>query len=356
MKHRRWLGSMAGAALAIAIAVLLGGPPYAWAAGPQPPAARIQSMRDGAAAMRKSGELPLAGCTWTGATDSDWATATNWTGCVGATPAGSDAVTIDSGANQPIMSNGTNVTILSLAINSGASVQVSGMLSITNGSGSGRLDLQGGGTLNVQPGGVVSIGSGTTISGTLAVKSGALARFDLGYSNATITSTGVLTGGGDVLVTNIIPASGGLAVYAGYPLGGQLTLDATGRASFYTPSSVPRLSIIDAFSALDGNSTVTVTQAMTWTGGNLNGTLTLVIGPGATLNVDSASTIQLGGSGKLYNSGTANWLRGTFYANSLAFVNQPGGVFNALGNIVIVYRVKQANVNRTKVGLHGSGA
>ena len=75
MKRRLWLGVAAGAALATAIVMLLSEPRSASAAT----------------------------CTWTGATDSDWGTTTNWTGCGGVTPGTADAVSINSGGNQPIL-------------------------------------------------------------------------------------------------------------------------------------------------------------------------------------------------------------------------------------------------------------
>jgi uncharacterized repeat protein (TIGR01451 family) len=165
------------------------------------------------------------------------------------------------------------------------------------------------------------------LSGTLIVQNGGNAHIEgQGSGETTVTSNGVLTGAGDVLITNASLGSYyGLAVYGQYALTGLLTLD-NGTAAFYTPTLLSRVVLTNTYGSLSGGgSSVTVTQAMTWGGGP---TGKLVIAPGATLRVDAPSGNTL--YGYLTNYGTVNWLQG-WLANGNV-VNQPSGVFNSQAN------------------------
>ncbi len=60
---------------------------------------------------------------WTGATDTDWATATNWDGGV---PTAQSYVTIQGASSKPVISSGTNATAGDITINSVASLTING--------------------------------------------------------------------------------------------------------------------------------------------------------------------------------------------------------------------------------------
>ncbi|HEY4722663.1 MAG TPA: hypothetical protein VII92_12495, partial [Anaerolineae bacterium] len=259
-------------------------------------------------------------CTWTGATDSDWSKPNNWTGCGGVTPTLIDSIVINNTANQPIIYSGTNPsTLYALTLDSGASLRVSGTITFGGGTIAGLID--------VQPGGLVHIKGYSILSGTLAVQNGGNAHIEgQGSGETTLTGSGVLTGAGDLLVTNASTGSYyGLAVYGQYALTGLLTLD-NGTAAFYTSTLLSRVVLTNTYGSLSGGgSPVTVTQAMTWGGGPAG---QLVIAPGATLRVDAPSGNTL--YGYLTNYGTVDWLQG-WLANGNV-VNQPGGVFNSQAN------------------------
>ena len=259
-------------------------------------------------------------CTWTGTVDTDWANAGNWTGCGGVTPTLIDSIVINNTANQPIIYSGTNPsTLYALTLDSGASLRVSGTITFGGGTIAGLI--------NVQPGGLVHIKGYSILSGTLAVQSGGKAHIE-GQSSAetTLTGSGVLTGAGDLLITNASLGSYyGLAVYGQYALTGLLTLD-NGTAAFYTPTLLPRVLLTNTYGSLSGGGKiVTVTQAMTWGGGPAG---QLAIAPGATLRVDAPSGNTL--YGNLTNYGTVNWLRGWLASGKV--INQSSGVFNSQAN------------------------
>ena len=263
-------------------------------------------------------------CAWTGAADTDWANAGNWTGCLVSPPGPSDAVVIDAQANQPVLASGTAANLSALTVNPGATLQVGGGLTTT--------DATLGGQISVLPAGLMTLnGGGMTISGTLGVASGGLAHFDLLSANTTVVTTGVLSGAGDFLLTTS-GSAGRMIVYSSTNLGG-LTLGKYGRAEFYAPAILSRLTMTDFYSVLQGTGDVTVTQAMSWTNGNLAQSGTLVISPGAILTVDSPGTVHVGGTQLLHNFGTMNWLRGGLHSAAPNFVNEPGGVFNLLGDM-----------------------
>ncbi|HKI85245.1 MAG TPA: hypothetical protein VKA53_00735 [Thermoanaerobaculia bacterium] len=112
-------------------------------------------------------------CDWTGAVDDDWVTAANWSNCGGTTPGASDSATITSTANQPLIDSAASVILSSLSIGSGATVTVSGSLTLGDLSGDGLLDVagdltwtsgtwSGSGTTTIEAGGQLTISGSTT--------------------------------------------------------------------------------------------------------------------------------------------------------------------------------------------------
>jgi hypothetical protein len=81
-----------------------------------------------------------AGPTWTGATNSDWAEAGNWSGGL---PGGGDTATIPNVANQPVIGAATDTAIGGLTIQSGALVTVNGALTLGSLGGDGSLTVHG---------------------------------------------------------------------------------------------------------------------------------------------------------------------------------------------------------------------
>ena len=62
---------------------------------------------------------------WTGSTDSDWATATNWS--KGVVPTSSDVVVVNGTfTNEPVISSGTNAEVLSLTVGTNNSLTLNG--------------------------------------------------------------------------------------------------------------------------------------------------------------------------------------------------------------------------------------
>lgn len=95
-----------------------------------------------------AGNFTVTDNNWTGAVDTDWATAGNWCGGV---PTSSIDALIPSGlTNYPIISTGTDATCNDLTIQSGATLTIAS----TSASATGSLDVNGStsisGTINVQ--------------------------------------------------------------------------------------------------------------------------------------------------------------------------------------------------------------
>ena len=93
-----------------------------------------------------------------------------------------------------------------------------------------------------------------------------------------------------------------------------------------TDLTVPHLAI--ATGAIDGTGNLTVTGALDWTGGSMQGTGTTTIPSGAALNIT-------GDAGKLLNrtlnnAGTTTWAGagGVYFGDTAVFNNQAGGTFD----------------------------
>jgi Tol biopolymer transport system component len=79
---------------------------------------------------------------------------------------------------------------------------------------------------------------------------------------------------------------------------------------------------------LGGDATIAVVESMSWTGGNLAGTGTLAINPGATLNIDGAIAKTLDAL-TVDNRGSTVWTNGNITGlNGAQFLNGAGGTFD----------------------------
>lgn len=85
--------------------------------------------------------------TWTGTTDTDFATATNWVGDVA--PVAGGAVTINTATNNPIVATTTSSAFSSLSLTAGATLEIRGTLLPSAASYTGGTITINGGTLNV---------------------------------------------------------------------------------------------------------------------------------------------------------------------------------------------------------------
>ena len=61
-------------------------------------------------------------CLWDGSSNTNWATAANWSNCNSTTPQSGDTVTINSGGNQPSIS--TAATVGQITLGAGATLTV----------------------------------------------------------------------------------------------------------------------------------------------------------------------------------------------------------------------------------------
>ncbi|MBD2723664.1 DUF4394 domain-containing protein [Hymenobacter armeniacus] len=193
----------------------------------------------GLAAFIPTGSL----LTWTGATSTDWGTATNWT--PNQVPLASNDVVIGAAANQPVVSNAQQARTVTL--NAGATLTTAngGNLSVvgnfTNaagtvaGAGSGLVTLNGAaaqtiagpalstfpnlsvGTAGAATTGPVAIQRGLTVSGSLAIGSGQAFTLLSGASGtAYVVNTGGTVSGTATVQRYIDPSLNGGVGYRHY--------------------------------------------------------------------------------------------------------------------------------------------
>ena len=124
----------------------------------------------------------VAPITWTGSTDSDWATGTNWDG--GSVPTATDNVIIASASTNPVINE--DITINDLTINSG------GSLTMSSGNLQANGDFVNNGGFQVNSGASFVLMGSRTGSGTEFLLrnlngNAALSIVGLGFSDATIS-------------------------------------------------------------------------------------------------------------------------------------------------------------------------
>ena len=243
------------------------------------------------------------GCseTWTGATDSHWGTASNWSN--GQVPSYNDEACIPSGApNLPVVLDaGTSPSIRALS-NQG-SLDVAGNLSITGTSSMSTGSMSVEGRIS-GPGAFVITGSLTTSGanfygpGTVTVASGA--TWAVGTSSSTSLDGGTFVNSGVATVS----ISANLTINSGATLTntGTLTMDAAAHITGSNNSN-------DVF---NNTGTLVVTPGLTGTASlnsylvvNNTGSIKLTSGSidiySATLNLNGGSVT---GAGTLKNEGT----------------------------------------------------
>ncbi|HEV8409579.1 MAG TPA: Ig-like domain-containing protein, partial [Gemmatimonadaceae bacterium] len=202
--------------------------------------------------------------TWTGATSTAWAVATNWTPA--GVPVAGDSVFIPSGGNQPTIS--TAITVKHLTVGFGATLTFASSPTLTvtgnftdNGTtaGAGTIDLNGTGTVagpiaqNVTVSGTYSATSTVTAAGSISVGG----SFTLGGHSVNVGGTFATSGTGTITMTNVsdvLTVSGDMT-FAGGSETGKISAGAITTAGNFTQSTTAT-----AFVA-GGTNTVTLQAA-----------------------------------------------------------------------------------------------
>jgi helix-turn-helix protein len=226
--------------------------------------------------------------SWTGATNTDWATSTNWSG--GAVPTATDTIYIPSSAvNQPVIGSAAVCGILEIA--SGASLTISGSNTLI------LTDLINAGTITANAS-TLSIGgvftnTGSFIRGTGTVNYTSAAQTAAGvlYHNLTLSGSGTKTlQVGTTSITGNLTLSGTAAAttVVGLTVGGNLLLGDGTNAAIFTAAGF----------ALGVTGTTTVANASTLAISSATGTKTftgaVTINAGGTLSESAAATLAFG--------------------------------------------------------------
>ena len=255
--------------------------------------------------------MGCAAGSWTGATSTDWNTASNW--CSTTVPTSSTNVTIAAGANQPVISSASVCN--NITINSGATVTLSGANAL---SVSGTFTNNGsfstaGGTLNVTGAfsntgsfnggtGIVNVTSSFSNTGTFTPATGTV-----NFNGSTQTITGNYT----LFYNVIIGGTGQKSITtANFAVGNIVSMEATGTINavpFYgidatlqyntATARTVGVEMISPFVAL-GGIIIKNTGIITFSGNKVLTSCPLTIQEGATLangsfTIGSPSSLNL---------------------------------------------------------------
>lgn len=182
------------------------------------------------------------------------------------------------------------------------------------------------GTVDIQAGILALNNGGTSTGGTFLVGSGTQLQFQLG--SYTIDPTSSVTGTGQVwFLSGITDIDGTFS----------LTTPGTalvngGTARFNGTTTVETLLL--SFGTLSGTGLVSVTGALDWSGGTMDGAGTTKIEVGAVLSLSGGAKAFVGGR-ILDNAGDAAWTGGNIEAGAGAkIINQSGATFLVAGAVV----------------------
>ncbi|MBN1934093.1 MAG: hypothetical protein JW934_05490 [Anaerolineae bacterium] len=332
-----------------------------------------------------------ATCTWTGAVDTDWARAANWSGCSGNVPGGTDTAIVPwVMSNDPILSTNTTVGSLTvqssgeLTIASGGALTINGAFTLAgtltgdgdvtvNGgmdwtggtlSGSGKTIIAPGATLTIDGSSYKSL-SGRTIqnqgvatwSGTADIYGSGGAVFDndgafevrnsesFGGSEMTFNNNGVFTktlSSGTTEMAAVFNNNGVVNVQIGL-----LSLDAGGVSTggHFRGAAGSTLRFNGATHDLDtGSSIVHPNVLFEWGTVNLNGDYDVghtTLKSSATVNLNSSASVTstaftqsggtLGGSADLVVTSAYNWTGGTLSGSGKTII-VPGATLTIDGS------------------------
>ena len=223
---------------------------------------------------------PFITNTWTGTTNTDWGTATNWSKGFVPTSSNTDSVVIANiSGKQPIINS--TVSIVSMSIATGATLSVQGTNSL---SISGNLNNSG--TLT---------GTSSTIAFTGAAQT--ITSSALTFFNLTLSGTGAKTFTNGPTVNGILTLGGSTAY-----LSGSLTYG-TSAGLLYNKTTAFTATSTEFKNTGTGGITIGGTGAITQDGGsNLSISSALTINSGATFKFSSSKTFTT--SANITNNGT----------------------------------------------------
>jgi hypothetical protein len=277
--------------------------------------------------------------TWANTNGGDWNVATNWS--PNQVPAPGDDVIITNSGTYTVTNNSSatlgNLTLgstngiqtlilASLTLNNAGLVSSNGVLYWNSGTINGSLTLAPGGVLNITNATTYSIFGSLTNNGTVNWSVGNLYGYgppsysgqiyNAGLWNAQFDGTLTLASGTPAFINvGIFRKSGGTGITSiGWNFSSTGTFDVqTGSlsASAWVSNSILHGYYVGAISVADTNATVLVASnaVVNWTGGTVNGTLT--VAPGGMLDITNNTTYSIFGS--LTNNGTVNWSSGSIY-------------------------------------------
>ncbi len=202
-----------------------------------------------------------------------------------------------------IENNGSMYTVgfegRSRLTNTGTMRKVAGT-GVTEIGGSNGFTFDNNGAVEVQTG-TLRLGDnfadGSVSNGTFLVNAGA--RLEYARGNHLLTESSSIT-------TDTLQIVAGSVEFKGTAAIG--TIVTGGRVNLGTNLTIPRIHV--SAGGLGGTGTLTVTDSMTWTGGTMNGSGTLIIDTGAVLAVNPAGTVEVVSEWLLRNDGTMRWLSG----------------------------------------------
>ncbi len=293
----------------------------------------------------------MAQTTWTGAVDTDFATAGNWSNGV---PGLFDAATIGVAGNQPIVAGAA--TIGSLAGGAGTSVTLGG--TFTTGwantsttfagtlSGSGGLDKTGSGTFTLSgqntytgatsvSGGILLVsGAGSVASTTISIAAGNALSTDGGAlsSSASVTNNGSLQISGSETIATI-SGSGGVTLWFS---GTRLTLNNASGTYSGVISGEGGLEVSGGTQVLSGANTYSGTTTIS--GGVLSANSSAALGDGSATN----TLIFNGGALRADGAITSPWTRNVSMTGA--------GTIDTNGNAVSIAGQITGAGNLTKAG------
>jgi hypothetical protein len=217
--------------------------------------------------------------------------------------------------NRGVMTN-TGVTTITIPFNNNGSTLIE----------SGSLQLSGGGASN----GALTLSSGTALTLTANYSFGGTSITD-GDGRVAVTAGVIQVNGVYDVSSDLVVSSGILNFNAGSvvrSIGQQLTVSGGSISFSGSPVTVARLS--HSGGTLTGGSVLTVTEAMTWTGGVQGGTgKTVSLG---TLHIEGSAVKQIEYR-TLENHGVATWSAGDIYAIYGSVIrNETSGSFMMAGN------------------------
>ncbi|MDB5357083.1 MAG: Na-Ca exchanger/integrin-beta4 [Phycisphaerales bacterium] len=197
----------------------------------------------------------------------------------------------------------------------------------SGGTSSGNMTATATGTLLFAIGYTYNAGATVTGAGTIAFSSGTY-TFATGQFNPTGTVN--FTGGtitiNDVLTPTALGTIGANVTFNNaLNYTGAVSIDGYGSASFATAESFSSLTLSGDLGTLAGAGDVTVTGALVWSGGTMQGTGKTISAATGTLSIDTGGTLNR----VLESDGTATWTSGNLLMNGGTLNNNGSFTFDS---------------------------